>query len=269
MIDLGVVDSTVLVKTGSRKKKTRSDDTTAGVGTGLNSSDEEEEEEEEEEEGEEEEESGIMLTRRWALSVWCRGGDWVRKGRATLCQSTNGDKLVCLDELGRLGCLKSAAGAHYDDMFARWHCVRYPSEDRLNYNSKEIINIEKISKNFLSKKRLKEGKKKIQLQKNKNNQIQKIKSGQLLNSSLTKSLTTKKTVTFHGEEEDEDEDEEEEEEDEEEEGDNGDAAEKRRNRTNFKYADAQQNLMDDPNRWFHLVVIASVRFLLYFTIIYC
>jgi hypothetical protein len=68
----------------------------------------------------------------------------------------------------------------------------------------------------------------------------------------------KKTVTFHDDDDENDENEEEEEEEEEMEEDEGDAAaEKRRRKTNFKYADAQQNLMDDPNRWFHLVVIAS------------
>ena len=67
------------------------------------------------EEGEEEENNGgIPLTKRWTISVWCRGGAWVRKGNATLCQSTNGDKIICLDQLGRMGSLKAAVGLHYE-----------------------------------------------------------------------------------------------------------------------------------------------------------
>jgi hypothetical protein len=38
----------------------------------------------------------------------------VRKGNATLCQSTNGDKIICLDQLGRMGSLKAAVGLHYE-----------------------------------------------------------------------------------------------------------------------------------------------------------
>eukprot|EP00944_MAST-04C_sp_MAST-4C-sp1_P008773 g8773.t1 len=66
---------------------------------------------------------GIKLPAEFTISVWFRGGSWLQRGKIyTLLQSTNGDKIVCLDEKGRIGCLR-AGTVDGEDLFAKWYCT--------------------------------------------------------------------------------------------------------------------------------------------------
>ena len=76
---------------------------------------------------------GVSLPARWTISVWSLGGKWVQNGRATLCQTTSGDKLVCLDDFGRFGMLKARsqdANPPEKRKHAHWYCCDFPENDR-------------------------------------------------------------------------------------------------------------------------------------------
>ena len=159
--------------------------------------------------------SGIAMTRRWTLSVWCRGGEWVRKGCSTLMQSTNGDKMVCLDEMGRLGTMKAAlASEDYEDLFARWYCVRYPDPERPAY-TQVYTNNSNIDSDF---------------------------DGDIEDSEDSR---TTAIASSGGDDSSDD--------------DNNQRApgSLTTNTSQSVYANQQEHLMDDPHRWFHLVVIAN------------
>ena len=180
--------------------------------------DEEDEQQQQQQQQQQEEEedsnmnsSGIKLTKRWTMSCWCRGGDWVTNGRATLCQSTNGDKMICLDEMGRLGTLKAATGMAYEDMFARWYCVRYPPEDRPEYVAVYVDDDDDEEHNEI-----------------KNN------------------FDTMSNSDDSDDSDDSDED-----------ADVFLSSTKKKRKNKKLYADALPHLLDDPNHWFHLVVIAN------------
>ena len=65
---------------------------------------------------------GIKLPNEFTISVWIRGGKWLKKGQIyTLIQSINGDKIICTDEKGRIGTLR-AGTVDGDDLFAKWYC---------------------------------------------------------------------------------------------------------------------------------------------------
>jgi hypothetical protein len=171
------------------------------------------------------EDGGIMLTRSWTLSVWCRGGPWVRKGRATLCQCTNGDKLVCLDDMGRLGVLKSAIGPHPEDMFARWHCVRYPAPEREPFKTMVEQAAERRRKKALQRRDAEK-------------RGSQLAPRNLLESFLEGHMESGEKDSVVDDDDDDDE-----------------GLDKRDFDDTRVYADGFPQLLDDPNRWFHLVVI--------------
>ncbi len=70
---------------------------------------------------------GIPLPNQgWSISVWFRGGAWVRplpsnRHFLTLCESSAGDKLVALDHQMRLGCFEAPSEENHD--MAAWHAT--------------------------------------------------------------------------------------------------------------------------------------------------
>ena len=68
---------------------------------------------------------GIKLPAEFTISVWFLGGPWLQMGRIyTLLQSTNGDKVICLDDQGRIGSLQAGVGDGDDhSLWAHWHCL--------------------------------------------------------------------------------------------------------------------------------------------------
>ncbi len=176
---------------------------------------------------------GITLTRSWTLSAWCRGGDWVKRGRATLCQCTNGDKLVCLDDLGRLGVLKGAIGSHPEDMFARWHCVRYPPPGREKFKTL----MEQAEDRRLKRKLQKQDARKRGSVVAPRNLLESFLEGH--KEDIGKEEGDEGIEGNIGSGDDDD--------------DEDDRGEKSSSEKN--YADEFPLLMDDPDRWFHLVVI--------------
>ena len=67
--------------------------------------------------------NGIQLPKEFTISVWFWGGAWLKKGQLhTLIQSTNGDKIVCTDDEGRIGSLQ-AGNADPSSLYAHWHCL--------------------------------------------------------------------------------------------------------------------------------------------------
>ncbi len=62
----------------------------------------------------------------WTVSVWFRGGSWIRRLRSnmhflTLCESSDGSKLIALDHDMQIGCFSTAHAEN--DYTPSWHCT--------------------------------------------------------------------------------------------------------------------------------------------------
>jgi hypothetical protein len=62
----------------------------------------------------------------WTVSVWFRGGSWIRRLRSnlrflTLCESSDGSKLIALDRDMQLGCFSTAHEENEHN--PTWHCT--------------------------------------------------------------------------------------------------------------------------------------------------
>ena len=74
---------------------------------------------------------GIPLPRNWTISVWFRGGPWIRKRPHkpnfyyTLAESTKGDKLIALDYLCNLGFMASGPVKPDGLKHARWYSTGF------------------------------------------------------------------------------------------------------------------------------------------------
>ena len=67
-----------------------------------------------------------LPTTGWTITVWFRGGSWIRKLSSnlhflTLCESGDGTKLVALDNDMQLGCFATAS--EENDNEPTWHCT--------------------------------------------------------------------------------------------------------------------------------------------------